>query len=173
MPDISFNDDNLALANQFIAAYPAGKQKSAVLPLLHLAQQQWGYLSVPAMDYVAGLLSIQSIEVYEVATFYTMFHLKPTGKFVLEICQTGPCCLLGAEDIMSYLESKLSIKMGETTADGLFTLKAVECLASCGTAPVLQLGDRYCENLTISKLDKLMLALTENRYTPGSDLDEY
>ena len=173
MPDIAFRDDVLAQAQQFISAYPEGKQKSAVLPILHLAQQEWGYLSVPVMDYVAGLLSILPIEVYEVATFYTMFHLKPTGKFVLEVCRTGPCCLLGAEEIMRYLEAKLGIKFGETTADGLFTLKAVECLASCGTAPVLQLGDRFCENLTTSKLDKLILALREDRYVPGGNLDDY
>ncbi|NBV42498.1 NAD(P)H-dependent oxidoreductase subunit E, partial [bacterium] len=122
-PDIAFSEDRLAEAKRIIAQYPEGRQKSAILPILHMAQHDFGgWLSVPVMDYVAQLLSIQPVEVYEVATFYTMFHLKPTGKYVLEVCRTGPCWLAGSEQIVQYMETVLGIKEGETTPDGLFTI---------------------------------------------------
>ena len=108
------------------------------------------------MDYVASLLSIKPIEVYEVASFYSMYNLKPVGKCLLEVCQTGTCMLCGADDIIEYLENKLNIKVGETTSDGMFTLKAVECLGSCGTAPMLQCGADYHENLTVARVDELV-----------------
>src|SRR6476469_4582611 len=127
--EVKFTENTYQLAQQMIKRYPEGRQKSALLPILHLAQGEWGWLSPEVMDYVAGLLNIQPIEVYEVATFYTMFHLHPTGKYVLEVCRTGPCCLLGAENIIEHIENKLNIKVGETSADGMFTLKTVECLA--------------------------------------------
>src|SRR5436190_8966251 len=131
-----FSDDAFALIQRIIKRYPEGKQKSAILPVLHLAQAEFnGWLSSDVMDYVAELLNIAPIEVYEVASFYSMFNLKPVGKCVIEVCRTGPCWLLGAEDLVKYMEKKLSIRVGETTADGMFTLKTVECLASCGTAP--------------------------------------
>lgn len=138
--------------------YPEGMQKSALLPVLHLAQEDQGWLPVELMDEVAEILSIHPIEVYEVASFYSMFHLKPVGKYVLEICQTGPCCLVGAENIIHYLKEKLQVEIGETTADGLFTIKPVECLASCGTGPILQIGPEYIyhENLTEEKIDQLI-----------------
>src|SRR4029077_6132656 len=111
--------------------YPEGKHKSAVIPLLHLAQQEFGgWLSPESMDYVASLLHIEPIEVYEVATFYSMYNLKPVGKYMFEVCQTGPCMLRGSDDIIAYIGEKLSIKPGETTPDGLFTLKTVECLGA-------------------------------------------
>ena len=100
-----------------------------MIPVLHLAQQEFGgWLDVPVMDYVASLLNIEPIEVYEVATFYSMYNLKPVGKYMFEVCQTGPCMLNGSDDIIKYIEEKLGIKPGETTADGMFTLKTVECL---------------------------------------------
>ena len=108
------------------------------------------------MDYVASILSIQPIEVYEVATFYSMFNTEPVGKCLIEVCRTSPCWLRGAEDIVQHLEKKLNIKDGETTPDGMFTLKTVECLASCGTAPMMQVGDHYMEDLTIEKLDGIL-----------------
>jgi NADH-quinone oxidoreductase subunit E len=154
--DIRFSEEELAKVKEIISRYPEGKQKSALLPVLHLAQDKWGWLSVKIMDYMAGLLKLQPIEVYEVATFYTMFHMKPVGKYVFEFCHTGPCCLVGAEKIQQYIENKLGIHVGETTPDGLFTLKTVECLASCGTAPVMQVGEYYYENLTESKIDELL-----------------
>lgn len=151
---ISFSAGALERVNRIIKRYPEGRQKSALLPILHLAQAEFGgWLSTPVMDYVASLLNIKPIEVYEVATFYTMFNLKPVGKCVLEVCRTGPCALKGAEDIIEYIEQKLGIKEGETTADGIFTLKTVECLASCGTAPVMQAGQHYIENLSCDNLD--------------------
>jgi len=128
-----FSADALALAKKIMGRYPEGKHKSAIIPILHLAQAEFGgWLSPKSMDYVATLLSIQPIEVYEVASFYSMFNLSPVGKCVIEVCRTGPCWLMGAEDIVRHIEQKLSIKVGETTADGMFTLKTVECLAACG-----------------------------------------
>lgn len=145
---VAFSEMALQRVAEIISHYPEGKQKSALLPLLHLAQDEFGgWLSVEAMDYVASLLHIQPIEVYEVATFYSMFNLKPVGRFLLEVCRTGPCMIRGAEKLVSQLESQLGIKEGETTSDGLFTLKTVECLAACGYAPMLQCGEHYHEIL--------------------------
>ena len=155
--NIQFSDDALALVQKIINRYPEGKQKSALLPILHIAQAEFdGWLSPEVMDYVASLLKIQSIEVYEVATFYSMFNMKPVGKCLIEVCRTGPCWLMGAEDVVRYIEKKLGIKAGETTADGMFTLKTVECLASCGTAPMMQIGETYHENLTLEKVDDIL-----------------
>lgn len=152
-----FSDDALALVERIKKRYPEGKQKSAVIPVLHIAQAEFGgWLSPETMDYVAKILNILPVEVYEVASFYSMFNLQPVGKCVLEVCRTGRCWLLGAEDIVGYLEKKLGIKAGETTADGMFTLKTVECLAACGTAPIIQLGETYHENMDIEKVDKLL-----------------
>jgi NADH-quinone oxidoreductase subunit E len=154
---ITFSPDTLALAQQIIKRYPEGKQKSALLPLLHLAQSEFdGWLSPAVMDYVASLLNIKPIEVYEVATFYSMYNMNPVGKCLIEVCQTGPCWLRGADDIVAHIEKKLGIKNGETTPDGKFTLKTVECLGSCGTAPMLQCGADYYENLTTDKVDSIL-----------------
>ena len=125
--------------------------------MLHLAQKEFGgWLDVPVMDYVAQILSIKPIEVYEVATFYTMFNMKPVGKYVLEVCRTGPCLTRGSEKILDHIRTKLNIKDGETTADGLFTLKPAECLGACGYAPMMQLGKFYHENLTVEKVDEIL-----------------
>ena len=154
---IQFSEKKLSLVNEMLQRYPAGKQKSALLPVLHIAQEEFGgWLSVEAMDYVASLLDIQPIEVYEVATFYSMYNLKPVGKFVFEVCQTGPCMLNGSDQIIDYIKQKLNIKVGETTADGLFTLKTVECLGACGYAPMMQFGKTYREHLTKEKVDKII-----------------
>jgi NADH-quinone oxidoreductase subunit E len=154
---IQFSAETLKKVNEIIARYPQGKQKSALLPLLHIAQSEFdGWLSPEVMDYVASLLSIQPVEVYEVATFYTMFNTKPVGKCLIEVCRTGPCWLRGADDIVEQIEQRLNISVGETTKDGQFTLKTVECLGSCGTAPMLQCGAEYYENLTTEKVDLLL-----------------
>lgn len=154
---IQFSPEKINKVNEIIGRYPEGKQKSALIPLLHLAQEEFGgWLDVPAMDYVASLLNIKPIEVYEVATFYTMFNMKPVGKYVLEVCQTGPCMLCGSDKIIDHIKQKLGIKAGETTADGLFTLKPAECLGACGYAPMMQLGKFYKEHLTIEKVDQLI-----------------
>ncbi len=148
---------NMGKVQEIIARYPAGKQKSALLPLLHIAQEENnGWLSVEAMDAVAQLLAIKPIEVYEVATFYSMYNLKPVGKYVFEVCQTGPCMLNGSDEIIDYIKQKLSIKVGDTTTDGMFTLKTVECLGACGYAPLMQLGKHYKEHLTPQKVDDII-----------------
>ena len=108
------------------------------------------------MNTVAEILNIQPIEVYEVASFYTMFHLNPVGNYVFEVCRTGPCMIVGSDDIIAYIEEKLNVKVGGTTADGMFTLKTAECLGACGYAPMLQLGKFFHENLTIEKVDEIL-----------------
>lgn len=149
--------ESLDLVNRIIRRYPEGRQKSALLPVLHIAQSENdGWLNAETMDYVASLLHIQPVEVYEVATFYSMFNLKPVGNCVIEVCQTGPCWLGGSDEILAHLEKRLGIKPGETTADGRFTVKAVECLAACGNAPVIQVGTEYHENITALKVDQLL-----------------
>src|SRR5580692_8461245 len=125
---IQFSEDTLGKVKEIVSHYPEGKQKSALLPVLHVAQDTFGgWLDVPVMDYVASLLQLEPIEVYEVATFYSMFNLKPVGKYMFEVCQTGPCMLNGSDEIIAYLREKLGIDPGETTPDGLFTLKVTEC----------------------------------------------
>lgn len=117
---VEFSAELLQKFGEVVSRYPEGKQKSALLPVLHLVQAEFGWLSVDAMDKVAHYLDIQPIEVYEVATFYTMYFLEPKGKYVLEVCRTGPCCLVGAEKIMDHIENRLGVKEGEVTPDGLF-----------------------------------------------------
>ena len=153
---IQLPEKQLNRVNEIIARYPAGKQKSALLPILHVAQETFGWLSPETMDYVASLLNIAPIEVYEVATFYSMYNLKPVGKHLFEVCQTGPCMLNGSDEIIEYIKEKLDIKVGETTADGLFTLKTVECLGACGYAPMMQMGKTYREHLTKEKVDQII-----------------
>lgn len=154
---IKFSEEKLNKVKEIIARYPEGKQKSALIPLLHLAQEEFGgWLDVPVMDYVAELLQIKPIEVYEVATFYTMFNMKPVGKYVLEVCHTGPCMVSGSDRIIDHIKSKLGIGAGETTADGLFTLKPAECLGACGYAPMMQLGKHFREHLTVEKVDAIL-----------------
>jgi len=160
---VQFSSEKLAEAKNIIARYPEGKQKSALLPLLHLAQQEFGgWLSVETMDYVASLLNLEPVEVYEVATFYSMYNLKPVGRYMFEVCQTGPCMLNGSDDIIAYIGEKLGIKSGETTADGMFTLKTVECLGACGYAPMMQLGKNYREYLTKEKVDAIIEECRKN-----------
>ncbi len=154
---MKFNDTQLKEFDRLVARYPEGKQKSALLPVLHLAQDSFGgWLSSETMDYVAELLRIEPIEVYEVATFYSMYNLKPVGKYMFEVCQTGPCMVSGSDNIIDYIKEKLNIKIGETTPDGLFTLKTVECLGACGYAPMMQLGKTYREHLTKERVDSII-----------------
>ncbi len=154
---MQFSENKLQQVNEIIARYPQGKQKSALLPVLHLAQDEFGgWLDVPVMDYVASLLNIEPIEVYEVATFYSMYNLKPVGRYIFEVCHTGPCMINGSDEIIAYIKDKLNIGVGETTPDGMFTLKTVECLGACGYAPMMQLGKTYKEHLTKEKADKII-----------------
>ena len=159
---IQFSEEKLKKVDEIIARYPEGRQKSALLPVLHLAQEQFGWLSTETIDYVAALLKLEPIEVYEVATFYSMYNLKPVGKYMFEVCQTGPCMVRGCDDIIAYIGEKLGIKPGETTGDGLFTLKTVECLGACGYAPMMQLGKHYKEHLTKEKVDAIIEECRKN-----------
>ena len=159
--NIAFTPERLAQVQQMIGNYPEGKQKSALLPVLHVAQEQFGWLSEGVMDYVATLLDISPVEVYEVATFYTMYHLQPVGSHVIEYCRTGPCCLMGGEDVYAHLKNRLGIETGETTPDGKFTLKEVECLAACGWGPVFQIREKYYMNLTNDKVDEIVADLSK------------
>ncbi|GAB3918012.1 NADH-quinone oxidoreductase subunit NuoE family protein [Mucilaginibacter boryungensis] len=155
---VNFSTELIAQFADIVSRYPEGRQKSGLLPILHLVQAEYGWLSVPAMDKVAEYLNILPIEVYEVATFYTMYFMRPQGKYVLEVCRTGPCEIVGAGKIMDYIENKLGVKEGEITPDGLFSWRGVECLAACGFGPVLQIGPEYTfyENLTPESVDKLI-----------------
>ena len=154
---IKFSDEKLKKVDEIIARYPEGKSKSAIIPILHLAQEEFGgWLSPETMDYVATILKIEPIEVYEVATFYSMYNLKPVGRYMFEVCQTGPCMISGSDNIVDYIKKKLGINVGETTPDGLFTLKTVECLGACGYAPMMQLGKHFREHLTPEKVDQII-----------------
>ena len=153
----AFTQENLQRAQKIIAKYPPGRQQSAVLPLLDMAQRQHqNWVPRAAMDYIAGLLGIAPIRVYEVATFYTMFNLSPVGKYLVQICTTTPCWLRGSDDIVKACEHKLGIGMNETTPDGLFTMKEVECLGACVNAPMVQINDDYYEDLDADSMTKLL-----------------
>ncbi|MFZ4523639.1 MAG: NADH-quinone oxidoreductase subunit NuoE [Bacteroidales bacterium] len=159
---VAFTPGVLKKVHELMMRYPEGQQKSALLPVLHIAQEELGgFLSVDIMDYVASLLGIQPIEVYEVATFYSMFYLDKMGKYVIEVCRTGPCAISGGEQILAHLQDVLEIKPGETTRDGVFSLREVECLGSCGTGPVMQVNTEYYEKLTPGKVDRLLEDLRE------------
>lgn len=163
---VVFSTETLSKIRQLISRYPDGQSKSALLPVLHIAQEELGgHLTVDVMDYVATLLGIKPIEVYEVATFYSMFYLDKVGKYVLEVCRTGPCAITGGEKIIDHLRGILQISPGETTPDGLFTLREVECLGSCGTAPVMQVNTEFYENLTPSRIDRILETLREQANT--------
>lgn len=161
---IAFKPETLAQVDKITARYPAEHRKSALIPVLHLAQKDFGgWLQVPVMDYVAEILGIKPIEVYEVATFYSMFNMKPVGKYVLEVCQTGPCMLNGSDEIINHIKETLNIQPGENTEDGMFTLKTVECLGACGYAPMMQLGKFYHEHLTKEKVDEILQLCREGQ----------
>ncbi len=161
---LNWSAETLAQMKEMTSHYPEGREKSALVPILHLAQDEnGGWLSTEVMDRVAQFLNIAPIEVYEVATFYSQFNLEPVGKHVLEVCRTGPCCLEGAERLIDFLERKLGIKDGETTPDGQFTIKTVECLGACGYGPVMQVGDKYYEHLDEQKIEALLINLNKAR----------
>jgi NADH-quinone oxidoreductase subunit E len=139
---------------RLVAKYP--EARSALLPALHIAQNELGWLSQQAMEEVGAILGVSADQVEEVASFYTMYYKEPVGTYVLEVCKTIPCSMLGADEIIAYLEQKLGIEPGETTPDGMFTLFRVECLAACHRAPVMQVNHRYVQNLTPEKVDRLI-----------------
>lgn len=156
----SFTAENWEHVQQLIKKYPKGRQASAVLDLLDLAQRQCGgWLPLEAMNAVAEILEMPPIRVYEVATFYTMFNLEPVGKYLVQVCTTPPCQLRGAEEVLRACHDTLRINLGETTQDGLFTLKEVECLGACVNAPVVQINDEYYENLDAKSMVKILKEL--------------
>ncbi len=162
-----FSAENLEKAQKLIAKYPEGRQASAIMPLLDLAQRQNdNWLPRAAMDKVAEICGVSPIRVYEVATFYTMYNKKPVGKWFLQLCRTTPCWLRGCEDLKSVIKEKLGIDHGETTSDGLFSLLEVECLGACVNAPVVQVNDDYYEDLDREKLIALLEALQKGEQPP-------
>ena len=157
-----FTPENLERAGAHVAKYPAGRQASAVLPLLDLAQRQHGgWLPRAAMDRVAEMLEMAPIRVYEVATFYTMFNLRPVGRYLLQVCTTTPCWLRGSDEVVRACRNKLHIGVGGTTPDGLFSLVEVECLGACVNAPILQVNDDFYEDLDGPATEVLLDALRE------------
>jgi NADH-quinone oxidoreductase E subunit len=154
---VEFSTEALEQFKTTLAKYP--EKEAALLPTLWLAQEEFGYLSFEVMSYVAKLLTIPPSKVYSVASFYTMFKKEPTGKYLIQICRTLPCQLRGAEEVTAMICEKLGIKKGETTPDDKFTMIEVECLGSCGTAPMMQINYDYHENLTKSKINQIIDSL--------------
>ena len=155
----AFTEESLAKAKAAITKYPAGRQRSAVMPILDIVQRQDGWVSLAAMNVVAEMLELAPIRVYEVATFYTMFNLKPVGKYHLQVCTNLPCMLRGSQEIVEACESALGVGLGETTEDGKFTLSEVECLGACVNAPVIWIGDDYYEDLSVDSTKAIIEAL--------------
>ncbi len=155
----AFTPDSLALARNFIAKYPAGRQQSAVMPLLDLAQRQDGWVSLAAIEAIAAMLEMAPIRVQEVATFYTMYNQHPVGAHHVQVCTNICCQLRGSDDIVAAAQRVLGIGFGETTADGRFTLTEVECLGACVNAPMMQVGDDYYEDLTPDSAEAVLEAL--------------
>src|SRR5947209_4687483 len=149
-------DESIRRIHAYVARYP--QARSALLPALHVAQNQFGWVSRDVMEDVADVLGLDVDQVEEVASFYTMYYTQPVGTYVLEVCKTAPCSYMGADDIIDHISSRLGIEPGETTPDGMFTLFRVECLAACHRAPVMQVNHRYYQDLTPEKVDALITA---------------
>ncbi len=168
----AFTKENLEKATSIIAKYPPGRQASAVLPLLDLAQRQhYGWLPKAALEHVAELLEMTTISVYEVATFYTMFNLEPVGRFHVEVCTSLSCWLRGSDEIVAACRKELGVNFAETTEDGTFTLGECECLCACVNAPVVKIGDDFYEDLTPEAIEKILTELRAGgRPAPGSQI---
>ena len=154
---LEFSPETLKQFEATVARYP--KKEAAMLPVLYLAQREFGHLGAEAIDYVAKLMEQTPARVYGVVSFYTMFNMKPIGRHHIQVCRTLPCALRGAETVTAFIKQKLGISPGQTTPDGRFTLSEVECLASCGTAPIMQVNDDYYENLTEGKISEVLNSL--------------
>ena len=160
-PDsFSFTDENFSLSERIIKKYPKGYQASAVIPLLDLAQRQEGWVSKPAIEFVANLLEMPVIRVLEVATFYTMFNLNPIGKKHIQVCTNLPCLLRGSDEIVKSCKDKLGIGFGETSNDKMFSLSEVECAGACVNAPVVAINDDYYEDLTYELMSQIIETLS-------------
>ena len=151
---LEFTPETLKKFEEAVARYP--KKEAALLPVLYLAQKEFGHLGPEAIAYVAKLMDQAPARVHGVVSFYTMYNMKPVGRHHIQVCRTLSCALRGAEKMTGFIKNKLDIELGQTTADGRFTLSEVECLASCGTAPMMQVGDDYYENLTEEKLGEIL-----------------
>jgi NADH-quinone oxidoreductase subunit E len=154
---VEFSPETFQKFEETVSRYP--KKEAAMLPVLYLAQQEFGYLSPEAIDYVAKLMGQSPARVHGVVSFYTMYNMKPIGRHHIQVCRTLSCALGGAEKITDFIKKKLAIELGQTTADGRFTLSEVECLASCGTAPMMQINDDYYENLNEEKVTEILESL--------------
>ncbi len=174
----AFTPEVEAQAQVFVGRYPPGRQQSAIIPLLDLAQRQvgaetdsQGWLPIPVIEYVARYLGMANIRAYEVATFYTMFNLAPVGRFHIQVCGTTPCMLRGSEDLLSACAAK-GLEKGKTSADGLFTLNEVECLGACANAPMVQINDDNYEDLTFETMTDILEALARGETPPpGPQVD--
>jgi NADH-quinone oxidoreductase E subunit len=155
----AFSPEMLERAKKIIAKYPAGRQASAVIPLLDLAQRQEGWVTKPAIEVIAQMLAMPAIRVLEVATFYTMFELKPVGKHHIQVCTNLPCQLRGSDAVVRACKDRLGVGLGETTPDGKFSLMEVECAGACVNAPMAQIGDDYYEDLDADSMGKIIDAL--------------
>ena len=154
---LEFSPETWQRFEELVGRYP--KKEAALIPVLSMAQKEFGYLSLEAMEYVAKIMELPAARVYSVVSFYTMLNMKPVGKYHIQVCRTLPCALMGAERMTARLKKKLGIQVGETTSDGNFTLTEVECLASCGTGPMMQVNEDYYENLTEAKVDDVLESL--------------
>ena len=154
---VEFSPERLKQFEETVSRYP--KKEAAMLPVLYLAQQEFGYLSAEAIEYVARLMGQSPAQVHGVVSFYTMYNMKPIGRHHVQVCRTLSCALAGADKITEFIKKKLTIEIGQTTADGRFTLSEVECLASCGTAPMMQINDDYYENLNEEKVTEILDSL--------------
>ncbi|XP_066250755.1 probable NADH dehydrogenase [ubiquinone] flavoprotein 2, mitochondrial [Euwallacea similis] len=164
-PDIpfEFNEGNKKRAEAILAIYPEGHKRSALIPLLDLAQRQYGWLPISAMHYVADMLNLPKMRVYEVATFYTMFMRKPTGKYHIQVCTTTPCWLRGSDQVMDAIKKNLNLHVGETSKDMMFTISEVECLGACVNAPMVAINDDYYEDLTVQDTEEILNDLKAGR----------
>jgi len=151
-----FNEENKKRVDAILSIYPEGHKRGAMIPLLDLAQRQYGWLPISAMNKVADILNLAPMRVYEVATFYTMFIRNPCGKYHIQVCTTTPCMLRGSDDIMEAIKKNLGIGIGETTKDKMFTISEVECLGACVNAPMVAINDDYYEDLTVKDINDIL-----------------
>jgi NADH-quinone oxidoreductase E subunit len=158
---VSLSESAEKRAQEIIASYP--QTRSAVMPLLYIAQEELGHVTQQAVEWVAARLAMPPVQVWEVATFYTMYYKKPVGRYHVQVCRTLPCALRGARKISEFVHERLGIKPGEVTKDGMWSFEEVECLGSCGTAPMCQINDAFFENLTDERLGKLLTQIEQEQ----------
>ena len=159
MSEVSLSPESLAEIDRELSKFPADRRQSALMAALRIAQDEHGWLSPELIEYVAGVIGVPAVRALEVATFYSMYDLEPVGKHKIEVCTNISCMLRGCDKIVDHLKNKLDVDFGETTEDGKFTLREVECLAACAGAPMMQIGHDYYEDLTPEKVDQILEGL--------------